>query len=107
MPENIDYKFLSDLEGGSKTSGYVPAAGVSKSGVTIATGFDLGQRSESDLTTLGLNKILIKKLKPYLGKKSKTSVDYLKDNALVITVENATLIDKAVKSAHIASLKAK
>lgn len=107
MPENIDYKFLSDLEGGSKTSGYVPAAGVSKSGVTIATGFDLGQRSESDLTTLGLNKILIKKLKPYLGKKSKTAVDYLKDNALVITVENATLIDKAVKSAHIASLKAK
>lgn len=40
MPENIDYKFLSDLEGGSKTSGYVPAAGVSKSGVTIAAGFD-------------------------------------------------------------------
>ncbi len=39
MPENIDYKFLSQLEGGSKTIGYVPAAAVSKSGVTIATGF--------------------------------------------------------------------
>ncbi len=42
MPENIDYKFLSDLEGGSKTIGYVPAVGVSISGVIIATpqGFD-------------------------------------------------------------------
>jgi hypothetical protein len=27
MPENIDFKFLSNLEGGSKTTGYVPAAG--------------------------------------------------------------------------------
>ena len=41
MPENIDYKFLSQLEGGSKTIGYVPAAAVSKSGVTI--GFDGSQ----------------------------------------------------------------
>ena len=54
MPENIDYNFLSDLEGGSKTTGYVPAAAVSKSGVTIATGFDLGQRDENDLKSLKL-----------------------------------------------------
>ena len=42
MPENIDYKFLNDLEGGSKTNGYVPAAGVSKSGVTIAMAMSPG-----------------------------------------------------------------
>lgn len=54
MPESIDYKFLSQLEGGSKTAGYVPAAAVSKSGVTIATGFDLGQRDEADLKKIRL-----------------------------------------------------
>jgi hypothetical protein len=107
MPENIDYKFLSDLEGGSKTSGYVPAAKVSKSGVTIATGFDLGQRNESDLNRLNLNTVLVKKLKPYLGLKAKAAQDYLKNNPLQITVAEAQSIDKSVKSLHIAQLKAK
>jgi hypothetical protein len=59
MPENIDYSFLSNLEGGCKTKGYVPAAKKSKSGVTIATGFDLGQRSESDLKLLKIDATLI------------------------------------------------
>jgi hypothetical protein len=54
MPENIDFAFLSGLEGGCKTTGYVPASSVSQSGVTIATGFDLGQRTEADLTRLGV-----------------------------------------------------
>jgi len=38
MPDKIDYKFLSDLEGGSKTQGYLPAAG-----------FDLGQRKYTEV----------------------------------------------------------
>jgi hypothetical protein len=42
MADKIDYKFLSDREGGGKTKGYVPVANKSKSGVTVATGFDLG-----------------------------------------------------------------
>lgn len=107
MPENIDYKFLSDLEGGSKTTGYVPAAGVSKSGVTIGTGFDLGQRNESDLTLLKLDAALIAKLTPYLGLKAKAAQDYLKKQPLMITAIQAQSIDKAVKSAHISQLKMK
>jgi hypothetical protein len=54
MPESIDFAFLSSLEGGCKTTGYVPAGSVSQSGVTVATGFDLGQRTEADLTRLGI-----------------------------------------------------
>lgn len=107
MPENIDFKFLSDLEGGSKTTGYVPAAGVSKSGVTIGTGFDLGQRKESDLTALGLDATLVTKLKPYLGLKGKKAQDLLKKQPLTISVANAQKIDKAVKSSHISQLKIK
>jgi len=107
MPENIDYKFLSDLEGGSKIKGYVPAAGVSKSGVTIATGFDLGQRNENDLKSLNLNTVLITKLKPYLGIKSANAQALLKKTPLSISSTQAGAIDKAVKSAHIKKLKSK
>lgn len=107
MPENIDYKFLSALEGGSKTTGYVPAAGVSKSGVTIATGFDLGQRGESDLKALKLDTLLITKLKPYLGAKGASAQALLKKTLLVINLNQAQAIDKAVKSAHVTQLKLK
>ena len=107
MPENIDYNFLSGLEGGSKTIGYVPAAGVSKSGVTIATGFDLGQRNEVDLKKLGLSLVLVTKLKPYLDKKSKDAQDVLKKTPLTITGSQAQEIDKAVKKKHIARIKQK
>ena len=67
MPENIDYSFLSAREGGCKTTGYVPMSSKSSSGVTVATGFDLGARSEADLNRLGLTAGLVAKLKPYLG----------------------------------------
>ena len=107
MPENIDYKFLSQLEGGSKTIGYVPAAAVSKSGVTIATGFDLGQRNEADLKKLGLSTALVTKLKPYLGKKSKDAQAALKKTQLTITTIQAEEIDKSVKKKHIEQIKLK
>ena len=77
MFDKIDYSVIGELEGGSQTSGYVPAADVSKSGVTIATGFDLGQRNESDLKSLGLSSALITVLEPYLGKQAKDAQDAL------------------------------
>lgn len=107
MPENIDYKFLSQLEGGSKTIGYVPAAAVSKSGVTIATGFDLGQRNEADLKKLGLSIALVTKLKTYLGKKAKDAQAALKKTPLTITATQAEEIDKSVKKKHIEQIKLK
>ena len=107
MPERIDYKFLSEREGGSKTIGYVPAAGVSKSGVTIATGFDLGARNEEDLKKLGLSILLMNKLKPYLGKKKKDAQDSLIKSPLTISAAQAQEIDKAVKKQHIVTVKRK
>ena len=107
MLDKIDYLFLGDLEGGSRTTGYVPAAGVSKSGVTIGTGFDLGQRNESDLKALGLSSGLIATLKPYLGKKAKDAQDALVKVPLTVTVAQAADIDKAVKKSHVDLLKHK
>ena len=105
MSDKIDYSFLSELEGGSVTKGYVPAAGVSKSGVTIGTGFDLGQRNETDLKTLGLSSALIAILKPYLGKQAKDAQAVLDKTPLSITFDQAAGIDKAVKKAHIDLIK--
>ncbi len=107
MPENINYKFLSQLEGGSKTTGYVPAANISKSGVTIATGFDLGQRNEADLKKLGLSITLTTKLKLYLGKKAKDAQALIKKSPLTITAIQAEEIDKSVKKKHIEQIKLK
>lgn len=104
MPDRIDYKFISDLEGGSRTTGYVPAAGVSSSGVTIATGFYLGQRNAQDLRNLGLNESLLNKLKQYLGKTRQDAVNYLREHPLTITVAEAAMIDRAVKKSHVEGL---
>ncbi len=105
MPSQIDYDFISERAGGSVTDGYVPASQVSKSGVTIATGFDLGQRSESDLTKLGLSADLVNKLKPYLGKTGTDATDALKAQSLKISAVETSEIDKAVKADEVDKLK--
>ena len=42
MTTNIDWDFISSLEGKGITQGYVPS---DNSGVTIATGFDLKEKT--------------------------------------------------------------
>jgi len=107
MPENIDYDFIRNLEGGCKTTGYVPVSKKNKSGVTIATGFDLGQRNENDLKSLKLDATLITKFKPYLGVKGQDAEDLLKKSPLTISIAQAKSIDRKVKSTHITQLKIK
>lgn len=94
----INFGFISTLEGGQKTKAYVPAEYDSKSGVTVATGFDLGARSEADLRRLGFTPILINKLKPYLGLQKLEAVKFLNTKPLAITKPEADMIDKAAKS---------
>ncbi len=107
MPDKIDYKFLSDREGGRKLLGYVPNGKGSKSGVTIATGFDLGQRNETDLKNLKLPKTLIDKLKPYLGLTKENAINAIKKKSLMISDAQALEIDKTVKISHVASIENK
>lgn len=105
MPNQIDYVFLSKREGGSVTRGYVPAPKISKSGVTIATGFDVGQRNEADLKNLGLSADVIAKLRPYLGKTGVDAQGFLEKTPLTITPAQAIEIDKAIKKAAIEKLR--
>jgi len=99
----IDFKFIHELEG-FRLKGYVPDPKHSKSGVTIASGFDLGARNNTDLKSLGLNKELISKLDPYLGKKGTNALKYLKNNPLKITQDEGDTIDKLVKNSTIKRL---
>lgn len=94
---DIDWSFISEREGGQKLDGYVPAANQSNSGVTVATGIDLGARSEADIGKLDITDELKKKLKVYTGKQGKVAVDYLKDHPLTLTQPEAASLDKAVK----------
>ena len=60
----IDWRFISDLEGGQRLAGYVPDPTGSNSGVTAATGVDLGQMSSDDISTLDIPDTLKSKRSP-------------------------------------------
>jgi len=89
---NIDWNFISSLEGNELT-GYVPDAKNSKSGVTIASGFDLGARNEHDIK--GLPKNLQKKLFPFLSLKGEQA-EKIAHN-LVITQKESDIINNFTK----------
>ncbi|WP_296298641.1 pesticin C-terminus-like muramidase [Rheinheimera sp.] len=94
----VDFGFISSLEGGPALCGYVPDPEQSNSGVTVATGFDLGCRSDSDLVALlPEHGELVDKLARYCGHKRSTAVTVLENCPLHITEAEAKLIDSAVK----------
>ena len=62
---SINFDFISIFEGGSLNVGYVPDVANSKSGVTIAIGFDLGARNIRDLKSLKLSTSLVDLLSPF------------------------------------------
>lgn len=94
----VDFSFISSLEGGPVLCGYVPDPENSSSGVTIATGFDLGCRSDSDLVALlPEHEELVDKLAFYCGHKRNTAVAVLANRPLHITESEALIIDSAVK----------
>jgi hypothetical protein len=103
----IDFNFISKLEGGRRTTGYVPNPEGSRSGVTIGTGIDLGQMGESDLEQFDFPSELKDKLRPYLGKIKFEAVDLLDTMPLHVTDEEAELIDKEVKSRFVRDLERK
>lgn len=93
----VNFGFISELEGGPALKGYVPDPKNSNSGVTIATGFDIGQRSLNELYNLFAPE-LAKKLAPYYGLKKQKAVAALQKTPLRITAEQAEEIDKVAKS---------
>lgn len=94
----VNFGFISALEGGPTLTGYVPDPDKSNSGVTIATGFDLGQRTDSDLVAmLPEHSELVDKLAIYCGYKRGNALSVLAARPLHITEAEALIIDNAVK----------
>jgi len=60
----IDWNFISGLEGENHHKGYQPT---NNSGVTIAIGFDLKDKTPESLKKMGFSEGLIGELKPFLG----------------------------------------
>jgi hypothetical protein len=104
---DIDWGFISRFEGGAILSGYVPDPDLSKSGVTIATGFDLGQWSPDDFKRLNLSASLTAKLLPYVGLKQDAAVKYLSANPLTITQAEAADLDRVAQERVVNTVKQK
>lgn len=92
----LDWHFISRLEGGRHTRGYVPEGG--KSGVTVATGFDIGQWSEAEILALGLGADLAGRLLPYCRLKGAAAGATLSSRPLAMTEREAMDIDAAVRA---------
>jgi len=102
---NVDFSFIKEREG-SESSVYVPEKDgkvLGNSGPTIASGFDIGQRSESDLK--GLPTAIINKLKPYLGLKGSAAKTFVDNNKLTLTTKELDTINEFAKKQEIGKLK--
>lgn len=111
MPElttAVNWDFISGLEGKGVTTGYIPKKDgkvLGKSGVTIGTGFDLGQHSVQDLNKMGLPEELVNKLAPYTGKKKGTAASFLSSNPLELSKEEVEILDSKVKDNKLEQIK--
>ena len=99
---NIDFDFIHQLEGFSY-KGYVPAPETSKSGVTVAAGFDIGQCSAQEITS-NFTQELADKLLPYVGKIKQEACAALEHIPLTITDDDAKQITDFTTGTAVARL---
>jgi Bacterial toxin homologue of phage lysozyme, C-term len=102
QPTGIDFKIITENEGGVQTSGYVPpsgGAGVDHSGMTIGAGIDIGNQSVSGLQNLvrnyGLSADLVQKLAPYVGISGQPALTFLQANPIILSAAEVTNLDEA------------
>lgn len=101
-PPDVDWDFIKEREG-MELQDYVPKdkkteLPLDNSGITIAAGFDLGQRNANDLKALNLTPELTARLTPYLGLKRADAQTFLAKNPLSVSDDEALAINKAVKA---------
>ena len=67
-----------------------------KSGVTIGSGYDLGQTSVNEMKQFGLPDSLIEKCRPYIGKKRLDALDAINARPLILTNDEIDAVNRAV-----------
>jgi len=100
---DIDWSFIGQLEGDSLT-GSVPDPNGSQSGVTIATGVDLGSKTADIINAWGISDDLKAKLLPYAGLKGQAAQNYLNLHPLTITQAEGNQLDSVVQSSNTTTL---
>jgi hypothetical protein len=104
--ETVDIEYISKEEGDNVLDGYtLPPEQFSKSGVTVATGVDLGARNLNDLK--GLDSKIIEKLKPYLGLKGKNAKKQLDLIPLKLSEKESNTLNKFIQKKILTKLKTK
>lgn len=83
---------------GGTLEGYRPIA---VSGVTVATGLDLGQQGDADLRRFGFPEDLHKKMQPYLGKTRFNAMEALRQAPLRLTEEECDVVNDGVHRDYI------
>jgi hypothetical protein len=109
MKKMIDVAYITAVlgrfEGKGVTKGYVPSRGgepLGASGVTIATGLDLGQQSLETLRAMNMPGALISRFMPYLGLHGKAAQRALLNAPLILSAVEAEEVDRAVHAKYIA-----
>ncbi|MGB4984398.1 MAG: pesticin C-terminus-like muramidase, partial [Erysipelotrichaceae bacterium] len=102
----IDFEFLSKEEGYQIRHGYLPMNKkkviCGQSGITIATGFDIGQNNRKDLESYHFSSDLEGKLMPFVGAKKEDARKMLPlAKKTILTKKEANEIDFKAKGRHI------
>lgn len=121
---NIDFDFLAKHEGKCKIDAYVPnctaksvknaknkvcygkpvGSVIGKSGITVATGFDLGWHNKQDLKRMHFPPDMIKELDEYLTLNRSAAQEKLKQKPLKLNLKTAKTIDKLVRRSKVNGL---
>jgi hypothetical protein len=112
LATKINFDKLADFEGGQQLQGYIPGHTIGvkhdgdkvagKSGVTIATGFDIGQWSISDLSQRLSLSMALKKYERFCNKRKQAAIDELeKCGGLYVEKIEADETDMKIQRFHL------
>lgn len=104
----VNFTFIGSLEG-RRLVGYIPQSGDGKieghSGVTVATGVDLGQDHHGGYIDGHLTDAALRaKLDPYMGFIGQDAADYLTLHPLILTEAEVNTLDAAVQGGQVKML---
>lgn len=101
IENRVDETFIARVEGQQQLTAYVPnnqGTVIGNSGVTVATGIDLGSKTIEGLTAIGVPADLIVTLTPYLRLTGQEALAAMQNTPLTITRDQANALDSAVRN---------
>ena len=101
-PDQINWKFIGKLEGEGVKTGYVPTKKtgeiIGTSGVTIATGVDLGTKDRKFFEDMDVSEEIILKLEPFFNLKGEEAL--LNAKKLKLSASEVKELDTAIKKKY-------